>query len=76
MISAQAFSPVLNGQQLEFFTSLDGKILDRQSNSVWSLTGWATAGLFKGERLQAVPTETHFAFAWLVFRPKTEIYDQ
>lgn len=76
MISAQAFSPVIDGQQLEFFTSLDGKILDRQSNSVWTLTGQAISGLFKGKRLQALPTETHFACAWLVFRPDTEIYQE
>ncbi|MCW8964030.1 MAG: DUF3179 domain-containing protein, partial [Gammaproteobacteria bacterium] len=76
MISAQAFSPFVSGQQLEFFTSPDGKILDRQTNSIWSLTGHATAGLLKGKRLKALPTETHFAFAWLVFRPDTEIYGQ
>ena len=76
MISAQAFSPVVGDQELEFFTSLDGKILDRQTNSIWSLTGHATSGLFTGQRLEAIPTETHFAFAWLVFRPDTRIYKQ
>jgi hypothetical protein len=76
IISAQAFSPVVNGQQLEFFTSQDGKILDRQTNSAWTLAGHAVSGLFKGQRLPAVATETHFAFAWLVFRPDTEIYQE
>ena len=74
IISAQAFSPVVNDQKLDFYTSLDGKILDRQSNSVWSLTGHAVAGLLSGQKLKEIPTETHFAFAWLAFRPDTEIY--
>ena len=74
IISAQAFSPIVNGKQLEFFVSADGQILDRQTKSSWSLAGNAVGGLFKGQRLEAVPTETHFAFAWLAFRPDTEIY--
>lgn len=76
MISAQAFSPVVNEKQLEFFTSPDGKILDHQTNSVWSLAGRAVSGELKGEHLKAYATETHFAFAWMVFRPETIIYQQ
>jgi len=74
IISAQAFSPLIDNHVLDFYASLDGKILDRQTNSIWTLSGHAIAGVFKGRQLQAVSTETHFAFAWLVFRPDTEIY--
>jgi hypothetical protein len=74
IISAQAFRPVVSGKQLDFYMSLDDRILDRQTNSVWTITGHAVAGLFKGRRLPEVPTQTHFAFAWLVFRPDTEIF--
>jgi hypothetical protein len=74
IISAQAFDPVVNGQQLEFYTGMDGKILDRQSNTIWSLSGQAEEGLFKGQRLREIHTDTHFAFAWLTFRPNTGIY--
>lgn len=74
ILSAQAFRPMIGNNALDFYVSLDGKILDRQSHSIWTLTGHAIEGIFKGKQLQAVPTETHFAFAWFVFRPDTEIY--
>jgi hypothetical protein len=76
ILSAQAFHPVIDGNQVDFYVSLDGKILDRQTHSTWTLTGHAIEGIFKGKQLQSVPTETHFAFAWFVFRPDTEIYGQ
>jgi len=74
IISAQAFRPSIAGNKLDFYISQDEKILDRETSSVWTITGHAIEGIFKGKQLEAVPTETHFAFAWLVFRPETKIY--
>ncbi len=74
MISAQAFSPVIHGQSIQFYLNKDDEITDRQTASVWSLAGKAVSGKLTGQSLDAIATDTHFAFAWLVFRPDTEIY--
>ncbi|TNG02303.1 MAG: DUF3179 domain-containing protein, partial [Gammaproteobacteria bacterium] len=74
IISTQAFSPELDGRRLEFQVNHDGEIIDQQTGSVWSITGEAVSGPLKGRRLDALATEIHFAFAWLVFRPDTIIF--
>lgn len=73
--SATAFSRRMEGRVLEFALR-DGKVRDLQTDSEWNLLGHAVAGPLKGRRLQPVSDGVHFAFAWLVFNPKTEIYAQ
>jgi len=71
--SANAFSRRLGAQTLEF--ELRGKrVVDRNTGSEWDLLGRAVAGPLKGSRLTPAVGGIHFAFAWLVFNPKTEIY--
>jgi hypothetical protein len=71
--SANAFSRRLRGEILEF--ELRGqRIFDRKTGSEWDLLGRAVAGARKGARLAPAVGGVHFAFAWLVFNPKTEIY--
>lgn len=73
--SANAFSRRLNGQTLEF--ELRGaQVVDRKTGSQWDLLGRAVSGPLKGERLAPAVGGVHFAFAWLVFNPKTEIYQK
>ncbi|WP_147303450.1 DUF3179 domain-containing protein [Rhodohalobacter sp. SW132] len=68
------FSPVLNGEQLEFeFTG--GEIKDIQTGSSWSVSGRAVSGPREGEQLETKVYGDYFAFAWLVFYPETEMMD-
>jgi len=71
--SAAAFNRILNGKALSF-EMRDGRIVDRETNTQWNLFGEAVEGRFKGRRLTPIQGGVHFAFAWLAFRPETEIY--
>jgi hypothetical protein len=66
------FSPEIEGKRLSFRRK-DGKIQDKQTGSTWNLLGMATEGPMAGKRLTAVEHGVYFAFAWLIFNPKTEI---
>ncbi len=73
--SANAFLRRLGGETLEF--ELRGqRVVDRKTGSEWDLLGRAVAGTLKGARLEPAVGGVHFAFAWLVFNPKTEIYQK
>lgn len=56
------------------FTYRDGKLYDEQTHSVWDITGQAIQGKLKAKKLTPIPHGDYFAFAWLVFKPKTKIY--
>jgi hypothetical protein len=47
---------------------------DRETGSRWDMAGRAVAGPLRGQRLRAVPHGNHFWFAWIVFRPNTELW--
>lgn len=66
------FSPELDGKRLSFRRK-DGKIVDKQTGSTWNILGAAVEGPLAGKRLAPVEHGVYFAFAWLVFNPKTEI---
>lgn len=68
------FSPVLNGEQLEF-EFYNGEIRDMNTGSTWNITGKAIDGQLKGEQLKTMVYGDYFAFAWLVFYPETEMMD-
>ena len=55
------------------FRLRDGKILDAATGSEWNLFGEALTGPLKGQRLPAIDSGVHFAFAWLAFNPDSEI---
>ncbi len=71
--AASAFRRELGGRTLDFASGEDG-VVDAQTGSRWNAFGEAVAGPLKGQRLEAVPGGVHFAFAWLAFRPDSEIY--
>lgn len=71
--SATAYRRDLGGRVLTFELREDG-IHDRETASRWNLFGAAVSGPLRGERLTPLPGGVHFAFAWLAFRPDTEIY--
>lgn len=47
---------------------------DKQTGSVWDITGKCIAGPEKGKSLTPVYYGVHFAFAWFAFFPDAEIY--
>lgn len=72
------------GQTAVFDRRLDGRTLtfrregdawvDEQTGSRWNLAGRAVTGPLAGEELDAVVHDTPFWFAWVGFRPETEVW--
>ncbi len=71
--STGVFDPRLDGRTLRFRYE-DGRIVDQQTQSTWTITGQAVAGPLEGRQLRPVPHGDYFAFAWFAFRPETQIY--
>lgn len=71
--STGVFKRMLKGKELSFAVK-DGNMVDQQTGSVWTVTGKAVKGEYKGQQLEAVTFGDYFAFAWLVFWPETVIY--
>jgi hypothetical protein len=70
--SAGVFLANLDGRRLSFRRK-SGQIVDKETGSVWNVLGIATGGPLAGKRLTPLEHGTYFAFAWLVFRPDTQI---
>ena len=58
------------------FEVVDGRIRDIQTGSTWDLLGRARTGTLEGTQLRSVDGGVHFAFAWLAFRPDSDIYGE
>ncbi|MHC4501415.1 MAG: DUF3179 domain-containing (seleno)protein, partial [Planctomycetota bacterium] len=71
--STGVFRREVNGQVLSF-RYRDGKFHDGETLSVWDVTGQAIEGPLKGNRLEPLTHGDYFAFAWLVFKPETKVY--
>jgi hypothetical protein len=71
--AAAAFERTVGGRVLGF-EARDGRLLDRETGSEWNLFGEATSGPLSGSRLTPVAGGVHFAFAWLAFRPDSDVY--
>jgi hypothetical protein len=56
------------------FRAVQGGFQDRETGSRWDLAGRAVAGPLQGQRLRAIPHGNHFWFAWIVFRPDSELW--
>jgi hypothetical protein len=61
------------GRVLTFRATAAG-FQDRETGSRWDMAGRAVAGPLQGQRLTAIPHGNHFWFAWVVFRPGTELW--
>ncbi len=68
-----AFDRRIEGRTLRF-QAVEGGFRDRETGSRWDLAGRAVAGPLRGQRLQAIPHGNHFWFAWVVFRPDTDLW--
>lgn len=73
--SSGVFIPELDGQKLTFVYT-DNEFVDEQTKSRWNVFGQATEGKLKGKQLKQIGHGDYFAFAWLVFKPKTEIFKE
>lgn len=71
--STGVFSPVIDKEKLTFKWTKAG-FVDAQTQSTWDITGKAVDGKLKGKQLKRIVHGDYFAFAWLVFKPQTEIY--
>lgn len=71
--TAAAYSRKTGTRVLQF-EARDGRIVDRETGSVWDIFGRAVSGALKDTRLTPADGGVHFAFAWLAFHPQSEIY--
>ncbi len=71
--SATVFSSILDGKTLTF-KKKNGLFTDRETESIWDITGRCLSGALKGKVLKHETHSNHFAFAWLSFYPESEIY--
>lgn len=71
--AAAAYSRRLQDRVLTFEMRGDA-IVDRETGSTWDVFGRAISGPRQGAQLRAVDGGVHFAFAWLAFKPESEIY--
>ena len=73
--SATAFEADLDGVNYTF--KKHGEyFMDNETSSIWDITGFCREGKLKGKQLWIIPHSNHFAFAYLAFYPKSEIYGQ
>ena len=62
------------GERALTFERRDGQFRDRETDSAWNLAGEAVSGPLAGERLTPIAHGNHFWFAWVAFRPDTELW--
>lgn len=73
---AMAYRATVDGQQLSFSAAAqDGRFVDEQTGSTWTLDGRAVSGPKAGTRLEPVDRAyVAFWFAWAAFQPQTIIW--
>jgi len=67
------FLPQLDGRAVTLVARGEA-FIDRETQSTWNILGKAIAGPLTGQQLPPVVHGDYFAFAWLVFKPETQIY--
>ncbi len=73
--STGVFDRRVDGRTLHFDYE-DGRFIDRETGSTWTVTGEAVDGPLSGERLEPLEHGDYFSFAWFAFRPNTQIYTE
>lgn len=72
--STGVFETMHEGRRLSFTPAEDGRFIDRETRSTWTVSGEAVAGTLAGERLTPVVHGNHFWFAWAAFQPSTTLH--
>jgi hypothetical protein len=73
--ASAVFDRRLAGRTLAFLRQGNGRFRDRQTGTVWDVTGRAVAGALRGQRLKQVPHDEQFWFAIAAFMRHLEVYD-
>ncbi len=71
--STAVYASRIEGRTLTFEAAGDGRFRDRETGSLWSLSGDALEGPLRGRSLEPISHGNHFWFAWAVFKPDTRI---
>ena len=71
--TAGTFDPRLEGRRLRFTPVGEGRFRDRETGSVWDITGRAIQGQLRGRRLRPVVSDQQFWFALAAFLPDARI---
>jgi hypothetical protein len=71
--STGVFKPQVEGRALRFRYE-NGQFIDGETGSQWNILGQAVSGSLRGKFLERLPSGEYFAFAWIAFKPKTEIF--
>jgi hypothetical protein len=71
--TAAAFDRRLGDRTLEFEPGGNGRFRDRQTGSVWDITGRALSGRLEGHRLHPLRHDEQFWFALAAFVPNARI---
>ncbi|MCK5489652.1 MAG: DUF3179 domain-containing protein, partial [Gemmatimonadetes bacterium] len=62
------------GERVLTFERRDGRFRDKETGSTWNLAGVAMEGPLADEQLTPIAHGNHFWFAWVAFRPETELW--
>lgn len=73
--SVTVFNRNIDNQVLSF-TFSNKKFVDKQTSSIWNISGKCTKGKLKGKQLTPRYYGVHFAFAWFSFYPDSELYSK
>ncbi len=74
--AAVAFSPFVDGRRLSFRPHGEDRFRDRETGTVWSLSGLGLEGPLAGRRLRQLDGGVHFWFAWAAYRPRTRVVER
>jgi Protein of unknown function (DUF3179) len=73
--SFYAFSSLVNGEILQFSKTAEAdKIIDLQTNSIWTRSGKCVEGPLNGTQLKSIQAYQEFWHSWQYFHPKTGTY--
>ena len=64
------------GERVLTFERRDGRFRDKETGSTWNLAGVAMEGPLADEQLTPIAHGNHFWFAWVAFRPDTELWER
>jgi Protein of unknown function (DUF3179) len=73
-VHALAYSPVLDGEKLEFFHEEQSRIVDRQTGSHWNYAGECYAGAHRGSKLRYVSSGVAEWYVWAAHHPNTGLF--
>ena len=61
------------GRRTLSFKELGGRVLDRQTNSVWDTSGLSVSGPLRGKELRPLLQNSQFWFALAAFLPRVAV---